>query len=230
MAYDAMQATHPAAFLWFVGIIVMGNYILLNLFLAILLENFGSSANGGASTANSTGGTLAAAAKAAQLMAWLQDIVEGSWFAKVFKRRNRVSAMEDDELGDAVVAPSLASGSKQQSQSSKFKAAVAFQGPSENGGSSSSADGTRSPALLLGDAGSGDGSLKMLSASGQRASVAEGYPTAAARRRSVRNCYATELDIWCPACPCSVQCCVSEVSYALPATTYQSLHMLQRLY
>jgi hypothetical protein len=179
-----MTATSPAAFLWFVAIIVLGNFILLNLFLAILLENFGSSSgNGGASTANSTGGTLAAAAKAAQLTAWLQDLLEESWFSKMLKSRNRASAMQDDEGSDELVAPRFSSaGGSKQVQASKQVSAVAVQevaGSSDDAGAAA----TRGPAFLQGPASSGDVGNKLLSVTGQRASVTGGYPMAALHRR-----------------------------------------------
>lgn len=94
VAYSAMTATSPAAYLWFVVAIVFGNYILLNLFLAILLENF-SSSTGSFSTngSSTTSSTIAAAARVACVLAWLQGLMEGSWMAKLAKRRhNRVHA------------------------------------------------------------------------------------------------------------------------------------------
>lgn len=39
--FDAMKATNPFASLYFVGVVVIGVYIFLALFLAILLDNFG---------------------------------------------------------------------------------------------------------------------------------------------------------------------------------------------
>jgi hypothetical protein len=88
--YSGMAATSPAAALWFIAAIIIGNYVLLNLFLAVLLENFGSGAgspvtsgNGGTSRSNSSGSTLAAAAKAALLLSWMKDLLETSWIAKL---------------------------------------------------------------------------------------------------------------------------------------------------
>lgn len=200
MAYDAMTATSPAAYLWFVTIIVLGNYILLNLFLAILLENFGASTNGGASTANSTGGTLAAAAKAAQLTAWLQDLLQESWFAKMFKSRNRVSAMQD-EGDDELVAPRFSSaGGNKQVQASQQVPAVAFQpvaGSSNNAGAAV----TRGPAFLQGPASSWDPGNKLLSLTVQRPSIAGGYPMAAPNRR-----YAPRAAAPCTHTTCRVIC------------------------
>ena len=40
--YDAMRATSPIAALYFLFVLVCGNWVLLNLFLAILLDNFAS--------------------------------------------------------------------------------------------------------------------------------------------------------------------------------------------
>jgi hypothetical protein len=175
VAYDAMAATSPAAYLWFVAIIVMGNYILLNLFLAILLDNFGSGgANGGASTANSTGGTLAAAAKAAQMMAWMQDLLDVSWFARMLQRRNRVAALRDSSEDDAITAPAPALPSSQH-DGQAAPSAVLQEGVAGS-------TGARSPALLL-DHCSAVGESSLAPAPGQRSSVAGGYPQAAARRR-----------------------------------------------
>lgn len=192
MAYDAMTATSPAAFLWFVAIIVMGNYILLNLFLAILLENFGSSSgNGGTSTANSTGGTLAAAAKAAQLAAWLQDLLEESWFAKMYRSRNRVAVLQDDEGSDELVAPRFSSaGGNKQVQPGKQVSAMAIQEAA--GSSNDAAAATRGPAFLQGPTSSGDVGDKLVTLMGQRASMAGGYSMAALHRRYV-PCTAARL-------------------------------------
>lgn len=38
--YDGMRATNSAAALYFLSIVVIGNYVVLNLFLAILLDKF----------------------------------------------------------------------------------------------------------------------------------------------------------------------------------------------
>lgn len=38
--YDGMRATNPAAALYFLSIVIIGNYVVLNLFLAILLDKF----------------------------------------------------------------------------------------------------------------------------------------------------------------------------------------------
>ena len=38
--YDAMRATHPSSVLFFVTLVVSGQIIMLNLFIAVLLENF----------------------------------------------------------------------------------------------------------------------------------------------------------------------------------------------
>ncbi|KAG2493814.1 hypothetical protein HYH03_008033 [Edaphochlamys debaryana] len=50
--YDGMRGVGPAAALYFIFVIVVGNYVVLNLFIAILLENFaanmGESASHGA--------------------------------------------------------------------------------------------------------------------------------------------------------------------------------------
>jgi hypothetical protein len=40
--YDAMRATSPLAATYFLFVLVCGNWVLLNLFLAILLDNFAS--------------------------------------------------------------------------------------------------------------------------------------------------------------------------------------------
>jgi hypothetical protein len=170
-----MAATSPAAYLWFVAIIVMGNYILLNLFLAILLDNFGSGgANGGASTANSTGGTLAAAAKAAQMMAWMQDLLDVSWFARMLQRRNKVAALRDSSEDDAITAPAPALTSTQHNVQA-IPSAMLQEGVADSGRA-------RSPAVLL-DHSSAVGESSLPTTSGQRASVAGGYPHDAARRR-----------------------------------------------
>lgn len=163
MAYNAMAATSPAAYLWFVVIIVLGNYILLNLFLAILLENFGSSSgtSGGASSMNSVGGSLAAAAKVAQLLTWMQELLEGSWFAKVLQRRNRVAALQDGSETDFGAGP---------------QPVVAFDEASGDGGGSGLPRGS---AFLVGDA---EGSL-IPYATARKASIAGGYPAAAPHRR-----------------------------------------------
>jgi hypothetical protein len=101
--YSGMAATSPAAALWFIAAIIIGNYVLLNLFLAVLLENFGSgsgspstSGNGGIIRSNSSGSTLAAAAKAALLLSWMKDLLETSWIAKLVNgpnSHNRVHAL-----------------------------------------------------------------------------------------------------------------------------------------
>jgi hypothetical protein len=101
--YSGMAATSPAAALWFIAAIIIGNYELLNLFLAVLLENFGSgssspstSGNGGISRSNSSGSTLAAAAKTALLLSWMKDLLETSWIAKLVNgpnSHNRVHAL-----------------------------------------------------------------------------------------------------------------------------------------
>eukprot|EP00959_Pyramimonas_sp_CCMP1952_P196306 4104054-Pyramimonas_sp.AAC.1 len=39
--YDGIRATSDIASLYFLFLVVIGNYIILNLFLAILLDNFG---------------------------------------------------------------------------------------------------------------------------------------------------------------------------------------------
>jgi hypothetical protein len=101
--YSGMAATSPAAALWFIAAIIISNYVLLNLFLAVLLENFGSgsgspvtSSNGSTSRSNSSGSTLAAAAKAALLLSWLKDLLETSWIAKLVhgpNHDNRVHAL-----------------------------------------------------------------------------------------------------------------------------------------
>lgn len=101
--YSGMAATSPAAALWFIATIIIGNYVLLNLFLAVLLENFGSGAgspatsgNGGTSRSNSSGSTLAAAAKAALLLSWMKDVLETSWIAKLVhgpNHDNRIHAL-----------------------------------------------------------------------------------------------------------------------------------------
>lgn len=41
--YDGMRATNAGAALYFLFIVIIGNYVVLNLFLAILLEQFSSS-------------------------------------------------------------------------------------------------------------------------------------------------------------------------------------------
>lgn len=38
--YDGMHATNSAAALYFLSIVIIGNYVVLNLFLAILLDKF----------------------------------------------------------------------------------------------------------------------------------------------------------------------------------------------
>ena len=38
--YDGMRTTNPAAALYFLFIVIIGNYVVLNLFLAILLDQF----------------------------------------------------------------------------------------------------------------------------------------------------------------------------------------------
>lgn len=38
--YDGMRATNSAAALYFLSIVIIGNYVVLNLFLAILLDKF----------------------------------------------------------------------------------------------------------------------------------------------------------------------------------------------
>lgn len=38
--YDGMRATNSAAALYFLCIVIFGNYVVLNLFLAILLDKF----------------------------------------------------------------------------------------------------------------------------------------------------------------------------------------------
>ncbi|KAJ9470512.1 Muscle calcium channel subunit alpha-1 [Diplonema papillatum] len=38
--HDAMRATHPVACLYFVGLVLIGDFIILNLFLAILINSF----------------------------------------------------------------------------------------------------------------------------------------------------------------------------------------------
>jgi Ion transport protein len=38
--YDGMRSTSPGSAIYFLFIIVIGNYVVLNLFLAILLDNF----------------------------------------------------------------------------------------------------------------------------------------------------------------------------------------------
>jgi hypothetical protein len=190
-----MNATNPAAFLWFVAIIVLGNYILLNLFLAILLENFSTSRSaGGASTANSAGGTLAAAAKTAQLLAWMQDLLESSWFARMLRRRNRVAALRDTDGSDGeLMAPPAAAhlGSDQGIDKRLLLAhdtwSAAGQGGREQEPSAGGV-GVRGPAGLHGDGAAGDGGNSLSghltsSMPGLRTSVAGGYPTAAAARR-----------------------------------------------
>jgi hypothetical protein len=195
VAYNGMTATSPAAYLWFVVIIVFGNYILLNLFLAILLENFSTSGGtGGNSSANSMGGTLAAAAKTAQLMVWMQDMLEASWFAKVLRRRNKVAAAQDfgddDDDGGELVAPE----SQDKFSSQAHTAKAAFQ--------EGEAGAMRGAAFLLED-GAGDGKCHVSTGTiptgghvipicgsfswqtGPRGSAATGYPMAAARRRWV---------------------------------------------
>jgi hypothetical protein len=93
--YSGMAATSPAAALWFIAAIIIGNYVLLNLFLAVLLENFGSgsgspstSGNGGISRSNSSGSTLAAAAQAALMLSWMKDLLETSWIARLVNGPN----------------------------------------------------------------------------------------------------------------------------------------------
>lgn len=39
--HEAMSKVSPWSALYFVAVIVIGNYMILNLFLAILLDNFG---------------------------------------------------------------------------------------------------------------------------------------------------------------------------------------------
>jgi Ion transport protein len=50
--YDGMRTTQPVAALYFLFIFIIGNYVMLNLFLAILLDQF---AAGDAGAANETG-------------------------------------------------------------------------------------------------------------------------------------------------------------------------------
>lgn len=200
MAYDAMKATNPAAFLWFVAIIVLGNYILLNLFLAILLENFSTSGStGGANTANSAGGTLAAAAKTAQLLAWMQDLLEGSWFARMARRRNRVAALRDTDGSDGdIVAPPAAvqcgsdPGIDKRQLLAHDRWSTAGQGGREQEQAAGGADVRGSAGLLGRGAGADDGASLAThvtsSMPGLRTSAAGGYPAAvtaaaAARRR-----------------------------------------------
>jgi hypothetical protein len=196
-----MHATNPATFLWFVAIIVLGNYILLNLFLAILLENFSASGSaGGASTANSAGGTLAAAAKTAQLLAWMQDLLEGSWFAKMLRRRNRVAALRDTDgsHGEIVAPPAAAhrgsdpglAGIDKRRLLAQDRWSAAGQGGQEQEHAAGGL-GIRGPAGLRVDgSGADDGFMPSAHATssmpGLRTSVAGGYPAAAAaaaRRR-----------------------------------------------
>lgn len=193
-----MNATKPAAFLWFVAIIVLGNYILLNLFLAILLENFSTSGSaGGASTANSAGGTLAAAAKTAQLLAWMQDLLEGSWFARMLRQRNRVAALRDTDGSDGeLVAPTVAArsgsdpglaGIDKRRLLAKDRWSAAGQGRQDQEHSASLV-GIRGPAGLCGDGAGGDDGVSLSghvtsSMPGFRTSVAGGYPNAAAAAR-----------------------------------------------
>jgi hypothetical protein len=40
--YDGVRSTGPHAALFFIAVVVLGHYVVLNLFLAILLDNFGS--------------------------------------------------------------------------------------------------------------------------------------------------------------------------------------------
>src|SRR5689334_3665542 len=93
--YSGMAATNPAMSLYFIAGIVVGNYILLNLFLAILLENFGapSAPDGSASRSNRTvsnGSTMAAAAKMAVLFDWMRDLLDSSWIANRLQRNRKV--------------------------------------------------------------------------------------------------------------------------------------------
>lgn len=39
--YDGMRTTNPASAVYFLFIVLIGNYVMLNLFLAILLDKFG---------------------------------------------------------------------------------------------------------------------------------------------------------------------------------------------
>eukprot|EP00878_Enallax_costatus_P022732 GHUV01024136.1.p1 GENE.GHUV01024136.1~~GHUV01024136.1.p1 ORF type:complete len:288 (+),score=71.07 GHUV01024136.1:685-1548(+) len=98
--YSGMSATNPAMSLWFIAAIVLGNYILLNLFLAILLENFStpSSPDGSSSRSSRTlsnGSTMAAAAKMAILYDWMQDLLDSSWISNRFKHSRKVHPMAD---------------------------------------------------------------------------------------------------------------------------------------
>lgn len=186
VAYTAMAATSQAAYLWFVVVIVLGNYILLNLFLAILLENFGSSsANnlGGASSKNSAGGTLAAAAKTAQLLAWMQELVESSWFARMVQRRNRVAALQgpgEDEVDSAAATLQEATG--QHNLQEQPRASVGFlEDTPRSCGSGDAA--TRGPAHLLGDASESDGSPWLQAAPGHKASIMGGCQTLSPAKR-----------------------------------------------
>lgn len=91
--YNGMLKLTPAVSLWFIAAIVIGNYILLNLFLAILLENFSSTGPSDGTGSRSlrsasSGSTLAAAAQMAVIHEWMQDLLRCSWFGKLLHDNN----------------------------------------------------------------------------------------------------------------------------------------------
>jgi hypothetical protein len=90
-----MEAVSPATCLFFVGVIAFGTYVMLNLFLAILLDNFSAGDDGSASggTGSDTMREAAAAAAAgAAVLDWMRGLMGCSWLA-ARRRRQRVAPL-----------------------------------------------------------------------------------------------------------------------------------------
>jgi hypothetical protein len=96
--YNVMVATQPIAALWCIAAFVIGNYILLNLFLAVLLENFGASSARQRRQSSSNDSMLLAAANAALVLDWMRELLSKSFVATlVCCHGNRVHVLHEDE-------------------------------------------------------------------------------------------------------------------------------------
>jgi hypothetical protein len=86
--YSGMVALGPAASLFFIAVVIVGNYMLLNLFLAVLLENFGNASDSVSTASSGEDFGLGQAATSALFFGKMEDMLRGSWFGKMMASKS----------------------------------------------------------------------------------------------------------------------------------------------
>jgi hypothetical protein len=137
LQYETMHALSPAACLFCIAIITLGNYVVMNLFLAVLLDNFSSSDGASPSAGSDTlKESAAAAAAGAAVRDWLRGLLEGAWLRRL--GRGERAPLRGWQRGERV-APQGEAGEEQQTATAALAtvaaAAASMQSEDASGGS-----------------------------------------------------------------------------------------------